>query len=219
MHNDTMEACLRVFENALDQPVPVEFQIIARLDGRSFTRLTKEICAFESPFDSRFRDLMATTCQHVMACSFNVLFAYSESDELSLLLHPADIAFSRKPRKLISILAGEASAAISVELGRVAAFDGRLSILPGSERVVDYFRWRMADAARCCLYGHAYWLLRRQGQDVQQASNTLLLTSQSDKHDLLFSNGINFDSLPTWQKRGFGVYCADVEKRLEPDDR
>jgi tRNA(His) 5'-end guanylyltransferase len=212
MHNDTMEARLRAFENALDQPVPVGFQIVARLDGRSFTRLTKEICAFESPFDIRFRDLMATTCQHLMACGFNVLFAYSESDEISLLLHPAEAAFSRKPRKLISILAGEASAAFSVALGRAAAFDGRLSILPGAEQVVDYFRWRMADAARCCLNGHAYWLLRRQGQDAQQASSTLLRTSQSDKHDLLFANGINFDALPAWQKRGFGVYWAALEK-------
>ena len=60
MHNDTMEARLRAYENALDQPVPVGFQIVVRLDDRSFTRLTKEICAFESPFDIRFRDLMAT---------------------------------------------------------------------------------------------------------------------------------------------------------------
>ena len=29
---------------------------------------------------------------------------------------------------------------------------------------------------------------------------------------MLFANGINFDSLPAWQKRGFGVYWADVEK-------
>ncbi|MFZ4626398.1 MAG: hypothetical protein ACOYNF_19465, partial [Rhodoferax sp.] len=76
----------------------------------------------------------------------------------------------------------------------------------------DYFRWRMADAARCCLNGHAYWLLRRQGEDAQQASSTLLRTSQSDKHNLLFANGINFDALPAWQKRGFGVYWADLEK-------
>ena len=91
-----------------------------------------------------------------MSCGFNVMFAYSESDEISLLLHPTEAAFSRKPRKLISILVGEASAVFSVALGRAAAFDGRLSILPGDEQVVDYFRWRMSDAARCCLNGHAY---------------------------------------------------------------
>jgi tRNA(His) 5'-end guanylyltransferase len=28
----------------------------------------------------------------------------------------------------------------------------------------------------------------------------------------LFSRGINFDKLPSWQKRGIGIYWADVEK-------
>ena len=32
------------------------------------------------------------------------------------------------------------------------------------------------------------------------------------KNELLFSRGINFDKLPSWQKRGIGVYWADVEK-------
>lgn len=212
MNSHDLEVRLRAYENALDNQVPPGFQIVARLDGRSFTRLTKEICAFESPFDIRFRDLMATTCKHLMTCGFNVLFAYSESDEISLLLHPDETVFSRKPRKWISILAGEASAAFSVALGHVAAFDGRLSILPGHEQVIDYFRWRMADAGRCCLNGHAYWLLRRLGQDARHASETLLRTRQDDKHELLFASGINFDALPTWQKRGFGVYWQRVQK-------
>lgn len=208
-----MEARLRAYENVLDNPVPAGFQVVARLDGRSFTRLTKEICAFEAPFDVRFRDLMAQTCGHLLNCGFNILFAYSESDEISLLLHSSETVFSRKPRKWISILAGEASAAFSVALGRAAAFDGRLSVLPGQEQVVDYFRWRMADAARCCLNGHAYWLLRRAGKTERQASEELLRTSRADKHELLFANGINFDALPYWQKRGFGSYWKEVEKQ------
>ncbi len=32
------------------------------------------------------------------------------------------------------------------------------------------------------------------------------------KNELLFSRGINFDTLPSWQKRGVGVYWDDVEK-------
>ena len=32
------------------------------------------------------------------------------------------------------------------------------------------------------------------------------------KNELLFSRGINFDKLPSWQKRGVGVFWADVEK-------
>ncbi|MBR1658381.1 MAG: hypothetical protein IJ697_07945 [Synergistaceae bacterium] len=37
----------------------------ARLDGRGFTKLTKEICKFEAPFDVRFRDIMLHTVEHL----------------------------------------------------------------------------------------------------------------------------------------------------------
>ena len=32
------------------------------------------------------------------------------------------------------------------------------------------------------------------------------------KNELLFSRGINFDKLPSWQKRGIGVFWDDIEK-------
>lgn len=206
MRSDDLEARMRRYETALDSPIPPGFQIIARLDGRSFTRLTKEVCRFESPFDVRFHHLMAETCRHLMTCGFNVLLAYSESDEISLLIHPEETVFGRKPRKWMSILAAEASAAFSLALGQTAAFDSRLSVLPGEEQVVDYFRWRMNDAARCCLNGYAYWTLRRQGLKAHVVAAQLQGMSRADKHEWLFSQGLNFDALPTWQKRGFGVY-------------
>jgi tRNA(His) 5'-end guanylyltransferase len=200
---------MRPYETALDTPVPPGFAIVARLDGRGFTRLTRDLCQFEAPFDPRFRDLMAVACRRLMDCGFNVGLAYSESDEISLLFDPAEVCFGRKPRKWISVLAEEASAAFSLALGQIASFDARLSVLPGREQVIDYFRWRMADAARCCLNGHAYWLLRRQGLTARAASEHLLGLGRADKHELLFQAGINFDALPTWQKRGFGVYWVD----------
>ena len=33
------------------------------------------------------------------------------------------------------------------------------------------------------------------------------------KNELLFQNGINFDKLPSWQKRGMGVYWETYEKQ------
>lgn len=140
MRSDDLETRMRRFETALDAPIPPGFQIVARLDGRSFTRLTHAVCDFEAPFDRGFHDLMAATSRHLMECGFNILLAYSESDEISLLFHPEEGSFGRKPRKLISVLAGEASGAFSLVLGKAAAFDARLSVLPGPEQVVD---WRI----------------------------------------------------------------------------
>ena len=51
-----------------------------------------------------------------MNCGFNVVYGYTESDEISLLF-PVTKSFNRKLRKLNSILSGEASAKFSLSLG------------------------------------------------------------------------------------------------------
>ena len=62
-----------------------------------------------------------------MTCGFNMLYGFTESDEISLLFSPDENSFGRKLRKLISILAGEASAKFSLRLGDMACFDCRIS--------------------------------------------------------------------------------------------
>ena len=39
-----LDAKMRVYEQSLDQIIPPDNYLLARIDGRSFTRLTKEIC-------------------------------------------------------------------------------------------------------------------------------------------------------------------------------
>jgi SNF2 family DNA or RNA helicase len=58
---DDLDRKMRVFETASDSCVLPGLHMVARLDGRSFTRLTRETCKFEAPFDERFRDLMVET--------------------------------------------------------------------------------------------------------------------------------------------------------------
>ena len=106
---------MRTYEQSLDQVIIPEMFLAARLDGRGFTRLTKEICKFEAPFDVRFKEMMVHTAQVLMDCGFRVLYAYTESDEISLLFAPDENTFGRKVRKYNSTLAGEASAAFSME--------------------------------------------------------------------------------------------------------
>lgn len=115
-------------------------------------------------------------------------------------------------RKFNSILAGQASAAFSLQLGQVIAMDCRLVPLPNLEKVRDYFLWRQEDAHRNALNSHCYWLLRKEGMDAQTANAALEGKSIAYKNELLFSRGINFDKLPSWQKRGIGVYWANIEK-------
>jgi tRNA(His) guanylyltransferase len=213
MRIDDLDETMRAFETALDPNVLPEVFMVARLDGRGFTRLTKEVHPFEKPFDRRFHDLMRQTAEHLMTnCGLGVSYAFSQSDEISLLFGPDSDGFGRKLRKLLSILSGEASARFSLLLGSVAVFDCRVSQLPSAGLVVDYFRWRAEDAHRNALNAHCYWLLRRQGRDVGQATEALRGLSTSAKNEFLFRGGINFNDLPAWQKRGSGLYWQGYER-------
>ncbi len=212
MKFDDLDTKMRCYEQSIDQHVLSDMYLVARLDGRSFSRLTKEICDFEVPFDERFRDMMVNTVKVLMDCGFRVVYGFTESDEISLLFHTDEDTFGRKVRKFNSILAGTASAAFSLQLGQVAALDCRSVPLPNLERVQDYFLWRQEDAHRNALNAHCYWMLRKEGMSVKEATEMLEGKSVSFKNELLFSRGINFDKLPSWQKRGIGVHWGDVEK-------
>jgi tRNA(His) 5'-end guanylyltransferase len=209
---DELDEKMRVFETAADYCVVPGIFMVARLDGRSFTRLTKEVCQFEAPFDERFRDIMLGTTEFLMTSGFRMIYSYTESDEISLLFAQDETQFGRKLRKYNSILAGEASAKFSLLLGQVATFDCRIAQLPNIDLVVDYFRWRNEDAARNALNAYCYWSLRKQGQSEQEATNRLQGLSVSAKNEMLFQLGINFNDVPNWQKRGVGLYWEEYEK-------
>ena len=212
MKFDELDSKMRVFETAHDRSVLPGMFLVARIDGRNFTRLTKEIHQFEAPYDARFRDMMIETTAHLMNCGFNVIYGYTQSDEISLLFHPSITTFDRKVRKYNSVLAGEASAKFSLLLQDLACFDCRISELPNVDLVVDYFRWRNEDAHRNALNAHCYWLLRKDGQTVKQATAALNKTSVAEKNELLWQRGINFNDLPLWQRRGTGLYWERVQK-------
>ena len=189
--------------------VPQDNWTVLRLDGRGFSRLTKE--RFKKPFDEEFHKLMLTTTQAVLA-EFQGLYAYTESDELSVLLPFGWDFFDRELEKVVSLSAGVASATFSCAFGQAVQFDSRIWISGRSESVVDYFCWRQADAGRCALNGWAYWHLRQQGRTARQATQELEGSKSADKHQLLFEAGLNFNDLPNWQKRGTGILFGSYEK-------
>jgi len=212
MKFDELDQKMRVFETAHDHCVLPGLYMVARLDRRSFTRLTREVHKFAAPFDERFHDYMIATTEHLLNCGFRILYGYTQSDEISLLFHPDEETFGRKLRKYDSILAGEASAKFSLLLGSLAGFDSRISQLPTVDLVADYFRWRSEDAHRNALNSHCYWLLRKEGQSVGAATSALEGLSVAAKNELLFQRGINFNDLPNWQKRGVGLYWESYAK-------
>jgi tRNA(His) guanylyltransferase len=181
---------------------------IIRVDGRSFTRLTK---VFEHPFDFKFHEYMVTTAQALLV-ELGGIYAFTESDEISVLLPRGTDLFGREVEKLVSVSAGVASSVFSIQLSHPAHFDARVWVGASNEDVVDYFRWRQMDATRCCLNGWCYWTLRKAGKGALEATKALEGKIIAQKNDLLHKHGINFNNVPVWQKRGCGLYWRSFEK-------
>lgn len=203
MNADEFEAAQRAREYFHSLTVLPGAWTVLRLDGRGFSRFTEQ--HFDKPFDPRFADLMVTTAQ-TLTTELGARYAYTESDEISLLLPPGFDLFGRSVEKLVSISAGIASAAFTQAAGVAAHFDSRLWLGVTIPDVIDYFSWRQADAARCALNGWCYWTLRNAGRSRREATRALDGTTTADKNELLFSHGINFNELPAWQRRGVGMW-------------
>jgi len=213
MDFNTLDKQMRRFEQSMDRTLLEGIYVVARLDGHGFTRLTKKEWDLEKSFDIRFRDAMIETTKHLMDCGFRIIYGYTQSDEISLLFHLRDESFGRKERKLLSILAAEASVTFSMQVDRAAVFDNRLIPLPTADNVVDYFRWRQEDAHRNSLNSHCYWALRKEGISAANAQKQMSGITNGQKNEILFERGINYNDLPLWQKRGIGMYFRDEQRQ------
>jgi tRNA(His) guanylyltransferase len=182
---------------------------VIRVDGRSFTRFTST--KFEKPFDMRFRDAMVNAVQALVK-EMHGIYAYTESDEISVLFRSDWTLFDRELEKIISISASLASSAFTLAIGEAVQFDSWVWVGINRSLVVDYFRWRQADAARCALNGWCYWTLRKTGESITKATSMLEHASVAFKNELLFQHGINFNELPLWQRRGIGLYWETFAK-------
>ncbi|OVE55941.1 tRNA(His) guanylyltransferase Thg1 family protein [Chryseobacterium mucoviscidosis] len=210
MKFEEIEAVMRKNESLSEQYILPENFMIVRLDGRGFTRLTKEKLSLEKPFDLKFGQAMIDTTKHLFTIGFRVLYGYTQSDEISLLIHKDDQTFSRKVRKINSVLAGEASAFLSLQFQEICVFDCRTISIPNREMIADYFCWRQEDSHRNSLSAYCYWTLRNNGFNAKQTTERIERMSQSDKNELLFQYGINYNDLPSWQKRGVGIFNREV---------
>jgi tRNA(His) guanylyltransferase len=209
MNPDEFERRLRAGECFHALKIPPGTWAVLRLDGRGFSRLTE--ARFDKPFDLRFHELMCEAAR-ALVIDLGALYAFTESDEISVLMPRGSTLFDREVEKLVSVSASIASSTFSLGLEAAAHFDSRVWVGARPEDVADYFRWRQSDAGRCCLNGWAYWTLRKAGRAVSEATGQLHRSTVAEKNELLFQHGINFNDLPSWQKRGTGCRWESYEK-------
>ena len=209
MDRNTFEQRMRALEYFHSLRVLPGAWVVLRVDGRGFSRFTE--AHYEKPFDPAFHALMLQTARALLE-ELQGVYAYTESDEISVLFRPEWKLFDREVEKLVSISAGIASATFTLASRQPAHFDSRLWLGVDIAQVIDYFCWRQADAARCALNGWCYWTLRKAGSSIAAATTALKKQSVATKNELLFQHGINFNDVPAWQRRGSGLFWETYEK-------
>lgn len=83
MKPDEFERKMRHGERFHHLRVENDSFLVVRVDGRSFSRFTER--KVEKPFDARFHNWMRATAEALFV-GFDGIYAYTESDEISVLL-------------------------------------------------------------------------------------------------------------------------------------
>lgn len=139
----------RNYEDVWKIRLPRRLPMIIRLDGKAFHSLTLNM---NKPFDNTFIECMIKTCQELLKEIAGAKFAYTQSDEISLLVHDynklnTEPWFGKEIQKICSVSASIASVTFTKYLCKVGYFDARCFVLPENE-VNNYFVWRQKDWTR-----------------------------------------------------------------------
>lgn len=211
-----LEDKMRKFECYHSDRVLPNTWIVIRVDGKGFSKLT-ENNNFTKPFSNTFSDYMVKTATTLFD-EFDAIYAFTEHDEISILLRFDADLYDRRVEKLATVSAGITSAAFTKYSNILGAFDSRIIVLPQFQDVIDYFQWRQNDAARCSINSYCYWTARNLDElSVGQATKLFERQTNAFKNEYLFSHDINFNDLPTWQRRGTGIYrCEYIKEGYNP---
>lgn len=201
MKKDEFGNRMKGYENVFRQILPQRLPVIIRIDGAHFHTYTR---GMTKPFDEllikAFWETSKYLAQNIMGCKL----IYHQSDEISILLTNYDKLttqswFENNLQKIVSVSASMATAKFNEVFKEyyqdkpLATFDSRAWALPHDE-VTNYFLWRQQDATK-----NSVSMVAQANFDHKELQGL----SGSQLQDKLFlEKGINWNDLPTWQKRG-----------------
>ena len=204
------------YEDRTRFSLPRRTYTIIRLDGKAFHTYTRGL---EKPFDMDLINDMAEAtkylCENIQGC----ILGYTQSDEISLLLtdfkKPGTSAwFDGNIQKMASISASMVTAKFNdIRRGReahknIALFDSRVFTISDRIEVMNYFIWRQKDATRNSISMAAHALCGHKA---------CMGKSSSDKQEMIFQKGVNWNDYPTSCKNGTMITKkTGVMKNLNP---
>jgi tRNA(His) guanylyltransferase len=207
------------YENRNKKYLTRNIPVILRCDGAAFHTFTR---GFNKPFDKTLMDKMVSTVIQVSERIQGFKCAYTQSDEISILLTDYDSIetnawFDYSQSKIESVTAGMISAYFNLNdtfknVTRVVPyFDCRAFNIP-KEEVVNYFVWRAKDWERNSLqmycsanFSHKQLHGKNKFQQHELLHSigknwTKDLTNQERNGTFIFRDGqTKFDVLPTYE--------------------
>jgi tRNA(His) 5'-end guanylyltransferase len=197
------------YENRTRYLLPRRTYTIIRLDGKAFHTFTK---GMRRPYDAFLMGMMDKTAEGLVATIQGVQFAYTQSDEISLLLTDfdkptTDAWFDGNIQKIVSVSASIATAAFNAaywaykiqvdktELWdlKTALFDSRVFTIPDAVEVENYFIWRQKDAVRNSIAMTAQSLYSHKELNGK---------SSNEQQEMIHQKGQNWNDMPDGFKRG-----------------
>lgn len=219
---------MKRYETSYNIQLPPRGYIIIRLDGKGFSKYTKQL---DKPFDLDFSEAMNRTTE-TLCEYFSPKLAYTQSDEISLLLTDienvdAQMIYDGKVQKISSISASIATAKFNQErildiLGdkitydgvkdfNFAHFDSRVFLIPDYREVYNYFVWRQKDCTRNSIsMAHHAIFGHNKGKNK---------SSSQKQDDLMLDAKINWNDYPIKFKRGVVVSKQIYQKTVNVPQR
>jgi tRNA(His) guanylyltransferase len=191
--------------------------IIARLDGRSFSKFTKGL---ERPYDKRLSNLMIDTAKY-LSKEFNTNLSYTQSDEITLIFYTDDInsnqLFDGKVFKLETSFATSATAFFNKHLneylpergGYLPTFDCRVFNVPTLEEAVNCVLWREMDATKNSI---------TMAASEYYSHKQLHKKNGSEKQEMLFMKGVNWNDYPDFFKKGSYIQRKRVIRKFTHEE-
>ena len=210
---DKMGDRLKMFEGIEAGRILIpNLPICVRVDGRAFHTFTR---GMNRPYDERMSKAMIETMKYLVKKT-DACIGYVQSDEISLVLSDSkEPLFGGRVQKLTSIIAAMATAKFNDEIHKsfpdkpLAEFDCRVWNVPNRTEAANTILWREFDATKNSISMAARSVY---------SDNQLLNKNSSEKQEMLWQKGINWDKYPVFFKRGTYARRVVIERKLTPDE-
>jgi len=211
---------MKGYEKEFDFTIPASSRVILRLDGNSFSKLTRS--HFVAPFDDRFKDSMYRAAIAVLEYCHGKI-AYVQSDEINVLFDDrgeGNEILNNRIQKICSLVASAcavkfskaASAATGEDID--AQFDCRCFAIPIDE-VIGYYVWRQRDAMKNAVNSIYYWKMRETMKSKAAEARSDGVSNDEKEAILDKEHGVKIGQYPLHYIRGAVVYNRTILTPIE----